>query len=111
MIKSFSFCVGQSHQDPSSAERDIYTDAISPSPVGFRVTTSHFSGVVTMICVSATSAFVNCMSPVSSRTRIASHWSRLTNFLTISAANAFIGALDQLQRSISTHMQDLGYYT
>ena len=39
------------------------TDAISPSPVGLRVTTSHFSGVVTMICVSAISLLVSCMSP------------------------------------------------
>lgn len=39
------------------------TDASSPSPVGFRVTTSHFSGVVTMICVSAISFFVSCISP------------------------------------------------
>lgn len=29
--------------------KKCHTDAISPSPVGFRVTTSHFSGVVTMI--------------------------------------------------------------
>lgn len=40
-----------------------FTDASSPSPVGFLVTTSHFSGVVTMICVCAISDFVNCMSP------------------------------------------------
>lgn len=39
------------------------TEAISPSPVGFLVTTSHFSGVVTIICVLAISAFVSCMSP------------------------------------------------
>lgn len=33
-----------------------------------RVMTSHFSGVVTIICVSSISRFVSCMSPVSSRT-------------------------------------------
>ena len=40
------------------------TDANSPSPVGLRVTTSHFSGVVTIICVSAISALVSCISPI-----------------------------------------------
>ncbi len=34
----------------------------------FRVMTSHFSGVVTIICVSASSFLLSCMSPVSSRT-------------------------------------------
>lgn len=33
-----------------------------------RVMTSHFSGVVTIICVSASSFLLSCMSPVSSRT-------------------------------------------
>ncbi len=41
---------------------NLLTEAISPSPVGFLVTTSHFSGVVTIICVLAISAFVNCIS-------------------------------------------------
>ena len=41
----------------------MHTEANSPSPVGFLVTTSHFSGVVTMICVSAISALVSCISP------------------------------------------------
>lgn len=41
----------------------MLTDASSPSPVGLRVTTSHFSGVVTMIWVSAISALVSCISP------------------------------------------------
>src|SRR4051812_41772234 len=35
----------------------------SLSPVLLRVTTSHFSGVVTRICVRVISAFVKCMSP------------------------------------------------
>ena len=39
------------------------TEEIAPSPVGCLVTTSHFSGVVTIICVSAISFFVSCMSP------------------------------------------------
>lgn len=34
----------------------------------FRVITSHFSGVVTIICVSSISFRDSCMSPVSSRT-------------------------------------------
>jgi hypothetical protein len=38
-----------------------------PTPT-LRVMTSHFSGVVTIICVSASSFLVSCMSPVSSRT-------------------------------------------
>jgi len=42
--------------------------ANATSPVDFRVTTSHFSGVVTNICVCVISVFVSCMSPVSSRT-------------------------------------------
>lgn len=40
-------------------------DTKSSSPDVLRVTTSHFSGVVTIRCVSAISAFVSCMSPAS----------------------------------------------
>src|SRR5262245_50450983 len=44
------------------------TCASATSPVLLRVTTSHFSGVVTSMLVAAISALVSCMSPVSSRT-------------------------------------------
>jgi hypothetical protein len=45
-----------------------------PSVRTLRVMTSHFSGVVTIICVSASSFLVRLMSPVSSRTtRPAAH--------------------------------------
>ena len=93
------------------------TEESSPSPVGFLVTTSHFSGVVTIICVSAISLFVNCISPmalirdvfrmtqhqnapVSSRTWIPSHCKRFPSFRTISDARAFMGALGILSISI-----------
>ena len=57
-----------------------------------RVVTSHFSGVVTIICVSMSSFLVSCMSPVNSRTTRRSSRSRLPKFSTISCASAFIGA-------------------
>jgi len=57
----------------------------------FLVTTSHFSGVVTNICVSYISYFDNCISPVNSRTIIPKYFNLFVNFSTISAASAFIG--------------------
>ena len=42
-------------------------DATLTSPP-FRVITSHFSGVVTIMCVSSISFLVSCVSPVSSLT-------------------------------------------
>ena len=39
------------------------TETRSSSPEVLRVTTSHFSGVVTIRCVAAISALVNCISP------------------------------------------------
>ena len=61
------------------------------SPV-FRVTTSHFSGVVISICVLAISVLVSYMSPVSSFTVRPSGANRRPNPSAISAASAFIGA-------------------
>mmetsp|Transcript_15707 Transcript_15707/g.53639 ORF Transcript_15707/g.53639 Transcript_15707/m.53639 type:complete len:336 (-) Transcript_15707:647-1654(-) len=57
-----------------------------------RVMTSHFSGVVTMTCVSASSRLLSCMSPVSSRTSMPSGASLRPNAPAISAASAFMGA-------------------
>ena len=59
----------------------------------FRVTTSHFSGVVTMSWVATISRFVSCMSPVYSRTWMPSGASDLENLATSSCASAFIGAM------------------
>lgn len=103
------------------------TEASSPSPVGFLVTTSHFSGVVTMIWVSAISARVICISPefdvkitqtfqlnfevylpVSSRTWIDSHASLRPSLRTISEAKAFIGALENNQFKRASHHQRKG---
>mmetsp|Transcript_23096 Transcript_23096/g.68646 ORF Transcript_23096/g.68646 Transcript_23096/m.68646 type:complete len:208 (+) Transcript_23096:4817-5440(+) len=58
-----------------------------------RVMMSHFSGVVTMTCVSSISAFVRLMSPVSSRTLMPyAAVKRCVKLPTISATSAFIGA-------------------
>ncbi len=64
----------------------------SSSLPGFRVTTSHFSGVVMIMDVSIISALVSCMSPVSSLTIILKGASFFENVAAISAARAFIGA-------------------
>mmetsp|Transcript_35800 Transcript_35800/g.83556 ORF Transcript_35800/g.83556 Transcript_35800/m.83556 type:complete len:341 (-) Transcript_35800:1036-2058(-) len=58
----------------------------------FRVMMSHFSGVVTITCVSAICALVSCWSPVSSRTLMPYGSNRLPKFNTISCTSAFIGA-------------------
>lgn len=114
IMRSFTFWRQNQHQNMYvivHIGKGRPTEASSPSPVGFRVTTSHFSGVVTMICVSLISCFVSCMSPaydqvndtrscdtvyipVSSRTRTFNHFSRFPIFRVISAASAFMGALD-----------------
>ena len=58
-----------------------------------RVITSHFSGVVTMICVSAISALVRFWSPLSSRTRTPyASVRRCVKFATTSCTSAFMGA-------------------
>ena len=57
-----------------------------------RVMMSHFSGVVTIICVFAICSFVSCWSPVSSFTTTPKGSSRLRKLSTISCTNAFIGA-------------------
>mmetsp|Transcript_30308 Transcript_30308/g.77306 ORF Transcript_30308/g.77306 Transcript_30308/m.77306 type:complete len:475 (-) Transcript_30308:735-2159(-) len=57
-----------------------------------RVTMSHFSGVVTITCVSSISALDRLMSPVSSRTTMPYGCSRLVKLPTISATSAFMGA-------------------
>lgn len=62
MISNLTFYRALSIKRASKPPNEL-TDASSPSPVGFRVTTSHFSGVVTIICVSAISARVSCISP------------------------------------------------
>mmetsp|Transcript_8845 Transcript_8845/g.25709 ORF Transcript_8845/g.25709 Transcript_8845/m.25709 type:complete len:221 (-) Transcript_8845:736-1398(-) len=62
-----------------------------PSPP-FRVTTSHFSGVVTMRFAASASSRVSCASPVYSRTVRPRHIKRLLNLLTTSCASAFMGA-------------------
>lgn len=66
--------------------------SLSLLPAPRLVTTSHFSGVVTMIAVSSTSFLVNFMSPVSSRTLMPAHESRLANLSVTSAARALSGA-------------------
>ena len=58
----------------------------------FRVIISHFSGVVTMICVASISALLSETSPVNSRTWIPNVFKRLLKLPTISATRAFIGA-------------------
>ena len=68
------------------------TDCTSDPSPAFRVMTSHFSGVVTMIWVLAISALVSCMSPVSSRTLIPSGFRMPPNLRTTSCASAFMGA-------------------
>lgn len=68
------------------------TDCTSASEP-LRVTTSHFSGVVTMSWVITISRFVSCMSPVYSRTWSPSGASDLENLATTSAASAFMGAM------------------
>eukprot|EP00200_Dunaliella_tertiolecta_P000137 CAMPEP_0202363946 /NCGR_PEP_ID=MMETSP1126-20121109/15536_1 /ASSEMBLY_ACC=CAM_ASM_000457 /TAXON_ID=3047 /ORGANISM="Dunaliella tertiolecta, Strain CCMP1320" /LENGTH=81 /DNA_ID=CAMNT_0048958461 /DNA_START=121 /DNA_END=366 /DNA_ORIENTATION=+ len=73
-------------------------DAMLTSPP-LRVMTSHFSGVVTIICVSASSFLVSCMSPVSSRTSRPSGFSLLEKLATTSAAKAFIGATYTILKS------------
>lgn len=54
-LSSFSRCT-------SSMIRSLTRDATATSPP-LRVITSHFSGVVTIICVSASSLLLSCMSP------------------------------------------------
>lgn len=66
--------------------------SLSLLPAPRLVTTSHFSGVVTMIAVSSTSFFVSFMSPVNSRTLMPAHESRLANLSVTSAARALRGA-------------------
>ena len=53
---------------------------------------SHFSGVVTMICVASISALLSDTSPVNSRTLMPNDLRRLLKFPTISETSAFIGA-------------------
>ena len=81
---SFSRCT-------SSMMSSLSDDATLTSPP-LRVITSHFSGVVTIMCVSSISFFVSCVSPVSSLTWIPSGANRRPNAPVTSAASAFIGA-------------------
>lgn len=67
----------------------------------FRVTTSHFSGVVRITWVSYNSFFDNYMSPVYSLTLTPRYFKRLENFSTISEANAFMGDMYTIFHSIS----------
>ena len=76
----------------TSSRISSFTFSASAFSPFLRVITSHFSGVVTITCVSAISCRVSCMSPVSSRTSSPSRSSRFLNFSTISCASAFMGA-------------------
>ena len=100
------------------------TNTPSPPEPFLRVMTSHFSGVVTIICqkailttacleyvrhfqhcacvctcVVSISRLVNCMSPVSSRTDMPSGFSFSENFSCTSWASAFIGATYTILKS------------
>ena len=67
---------------------------VDPIPSSFlRVTTSHFSGVVTRIYVSYISYLESCISPVNSFTIIPKYFNLVENFSTISDASAFIGEI------------------
>ena len=73
-------------------------DATDTSPP-LRVMTSHFSGVVTIICVSSSSFLLSCVSPVSSRTEMPSGARRREKAPVTSAASAFIGATYTILKS------------
>ena len=60
-------CAALERARASSKMSSRSSEATDVSPP-LRVITSHFSGVVTTICVSASSFLLSCMSPVSSRT-------------------------------------------
>mmetsp|Transcript_52493 Transcript_52493/g.128283 ORF Transcript_52493/g.128283 Transcript_52493/m.128283 type:complete len:311 (-) Transcript_52493:1017-1949(-) len=57
-----------------------------------RVMTSNFSGVITMICVSASCSLLSWTSPVNSRTVMPYSSRRFPKLSTISATSAFMGA-------------------
>ena len=76
-----------------------FTRDIMPSV--FLVTTSHFSGVETITCVSWISYLVIYMSPVSSRTLIPRYCRAAENLSTISDASAFRGAMYMILNCLS----------
>jgi hypothetical protein len=120
----------------SSMMSSFTSDTSTPSPPEpfFRVMTSHFSGVVTIIwlgqdgatrqCIVGSncdsrksttqcaltwvvsiSRFVSCMSPVSSRTDIPRGFSFSENFSCTSCASAFIGATYTILKSSFCHLK------
>mmetsp|Transcript_12824 Transcript_12824/g.30296 ORF Transcript_12824/g.30296 Transcript_12824/m.30296 type:complete len:422 (-) Transcript_12824:326-1591(-) len=78
-----------------------------PSP--WRVTMSHFSGVVTIICVSLICCRVRLESPLSSRTVTPYGPRRFEKFLTTSWTSAFIGATYMILKDERSNFPSWGF--